>query len=131
MILFWRGPYTIYQRAQILKFVVICKIGDCKLDPTLISALMERWRLETHIFHLPCGECTITLEDITLQLGLPVDGSIVTGSVIVLDKEDLYEFGTHKMATTPNRLQRIWSTKLEISRVGHVVQGVVSGNGTR
>ncbi|XP_052878956.1 protein MAINTENANCE OF MERISTEMS-like [Gossypium arboreum] len=34
-----------------------------------------------HTFHLPCGECTITLEDVHLQLGLPVDGDAVTGSV--------------------------------------------------
>ncbi|MBA0633506.1 hypothetical protein Godav_005396, partial [Gossypium davidsonii] len=30
---------------------------------------------------LLCGECTITLEDINLQLRLPVDGYAVTGSV--------------------------------------------------
>ncbi|XP_052885220.1 protein MAINTENANCE OF MERISTEMS-like [Gossypium arboreum] len=53
----------------------------CKLDPKLISALIERWRLETHTFYLPCGECTITLEDVHLQLGLLVDGDAVTGSV--------------------------------------------------
>ncbi|KAG8486805.1 hypothetical protein CXB51_020305 [Gossypium anomalum] len=52
----------------------------CKLDPKLISVLMERWRPETHTFHLPCGECTITLEDVQLQLGLPIDGYAVTGS---------------------------------------------------
>ncbi|MBA0667479.1 hypothetical protein Goklo_000554 [Gossypium klotzschianum] len=34
-----------------------------------------------HTFHLPCGECTITLEDVNLQLGLPVDGYTVTESV--------------------------------------------------
>ncbi|MBA0614848.1 hypothetical protein Godav_015087 [Gossypium davidsonii] len=44
------------------------------LDLKLINAFMERWRLETHTFHFPCGECTITLKDMRLQLGLPVDG---------------------------------------------------------
>ncbi|MFQ6660221.1 hypothetical protein Gotur_028821, partial [Gossypium turneri] len=34
-----------------------------------------------HTFHLPCRECTITLEDVNLQLGLPVDRYAVTGSV--------------------------------------------------
>ncbi|MBA0876602.1 hypothetical protein Goshw_009152, partial [Gossypium schwendimanii] len=52
----------------------------CKLDPKLISELIERWRPETHTFHLPCGERTITLEDVQLQLRLPVDGSALTES---------------------------------------------------
>ncbi|KAK5771867.1 hypothetical protein PVK06_048121 [Gossypium arboreum] len=53
----------------------------CNLDPKLINALIKRWRLETHTFYLPCGECTITLEDVQLQLGLPVDGAALTGTV--------------------------------------------------
>ncbi|KAH1039529.1 hypothetical protein J1N35_041272 [Gossypium stocksii] len=56
-----------------------------KLDPKLISALLERWRPETHTFHLSCGECTITLEDMQLQLELPVDGSVVIGSAQFTD----------------------------------------------
>ncbi|MFQ6637604.1 hypothetical protein Gotur_013440 [Gossypium turneri] len=60
----------------------VATIGrGCKLDPKLVSALIERWRPETHKFHLPCGEFTITLEDVNLQLGLPMDGYAVTRSV--------------------------------------------------
>ncbi|MBA0862595.1 hypothetical protein Goshw_010523, partial [Gossypium schwendimanii] len=58
----------------------VATIGrGCKLDPKLISALKERWRLETHTFHLPCEECTITLEDVQLRLGLPVMGPHLPG----------------------------------------------------
>ncbi|MFQ6655015.1 hypothetical protein Gotur_025749 [Gossypium turneri] len=60
----------------------VATIGrGCKLDPKLISALVERWRPETYTSHLPCGECTITLEYVNLQLGLQVDGYPVTGFV--------------------------------------------------
>ncbi|MBA0764714.1 hypothetical protein Gotri_014015 [Gossypium trilobum] len=60
----------------------VATIGrGCKLNSKLISALIERWRPETYTFHLPCGACTITLEDVQLQLGLPVDDSALTGFV--------------------------------------------------
>ncbi|KAH1072878.1 hypothetical protein J1N35_025206 [Gossypium stocksii] len=58
----------------------------CKLGLQLISTLVERWRLKTHTFHSPCGECTITLEDAALQLCLLVDRPIITGSEIILNK---------------------------------------------
>ncbi|KAH1122591.1 hypothetical protein J1N35_005751 [Gossypium stocksii] len=64
-------------------------LGGYKLDPTQISALMERWRLKTHIVHLLCGECIISLEDVALQLDLLVDRLVVTRSVIVPSKVDL------------------------------------------
>ncbi|KAK5786453.1 hypothetical protein PVK06_041090 [Gossypium arboreum] len=44
-----------------------------------ISALVDRWCLDTHAFHLLCGEYTITLEDVLMQLMLPADGDVVTG----------------------------------------------------
>ncbi|KAK5833626.1 hypothetical protein PVK06_017478 [Gossypium arboreum] len=57
--------------------VALVRIFDLQYD--LISALVEHWRTETNTFHLPCGECTVTLEDVALQLGLPIYGSAVTG----------------------------------------------------
>ncbi|XP_012442182.2 protein MAINTENANCE OF MERISTEMS-like [Gossypium raimondii] len=57
--------------------VALIRSSDLRFD--LLSALVERWCPETHTFHFPCGECTVTLEDVALQLGLPIDGSPVTG----------------------------------------------------
>uniref|UniRef100_A0A2N9FWB3 Aminotransferase-like plant mobile domain-containing protein n=1 Tax=Fagus sylvatica TaxID=28930 RepID=A0A2N9FWB3_FAGSY len=56
-------PYL--QRAG---FYGIAKLGFIKMDWALITALVERWRQETHTFHLPHGEMTITLQDIEVIL---------------------------------------------------------------
>ena len=52
----------------------------CKeIDHNLITAFIERWRLETHTFHLPHGETMITLQDVEVLLGIPIDGEAIVG----------------------------------------------------
>jgi hypothetical protein len=50
-------------------------------NATAITVMVDRWRLETHSFHKPCGEMTVTLEDVAMILGLPIRGHPVTGHV--------------------------------------------------
>ena len=46
-------------------------------DRSLLAALVDRWRPETHTFHLPCGEVAPTLQDGSYLLGLPLAGDAV------------------------------------------------------
>ncbi|KAI4299989.1 hypothetical protein L6164_033409 [Bauhinia variegata] len=43
----------------------------------LVFALIERWRPKTHTFHLLFRKCTITLQDVAMLLGLPIDGDLI------------------------------------------------------
>jgi hypothetical protein len=44
------------------------------VDSSLQSALVDRWRPETHTFHLRRGELTPTLKDVSLITGLLISG---------------------------------------------------------
>ncbi|MFQ6654809.1 hypothetical protein Gotur_025632 [Gossypium turneri] len=69
----------------------VANIGrGCKLDSKLISAFIESWIPEMHTFHLPCDECSITLEDVQLQLGLSMDGFVLTESAQSADWGAIY-----------------------------------------
>ncbi|KAM0051442.1 putative protein-serine/threonine phosphatase [Helianthus debilis subsp. tardiflorus] len=61
-------------------FSGILQTGYKYVDHALITALVERWRPETHTFHLPFGETTVTLQDVNVLWGLPIDGLPISGA---------------------------------------------------
>ncbi|KAK1683043.1 hypothetical protein QYE76_043891 [Lolium multiflorum] len=44
------------------------------MNAAALTALVDRWRPETHTFHLRAGEMTPTLQDVSMILGLPIQG---------------------------------------------------------
>ncbi|RAL40132.1 hypothetical protein DM860_008272 [Cuscuta australis] len=73
------GPPHVIEILQDYRFDRMEKVGELQLDWALITSLVERWRPETHLFHLPLGEVGITLQDVKVLLGLPVDGIPLAG----------------------------------------------------
>ncbi|KAK1648133.1 hypothetical protein QYE76_065938 [Lolium multiflorum] len=44
------------------------------MNPSALTALVDRWRPETHTFHLRAGEMAPTLQDVSMILALPIQG---------------------------------------------------------
>ena len=61
-----------------------------EIDHGLITALVERWRPQTYTFHMPHGVVTITLQNVEVLLGLPVDSDAITGST-QKDWQEVYQ----------------------------------------
>ena len=61
-----------------------------EIDHGLIMALVERWRPETHTFHMPHSEVTIILQEVLF--GLPIDGEAIVGSTTLIWKELCWDF---------------------------------------
>ncbi|XP_015163297.1 serine/threonine-protein phosphatase 7 long form homolog [Solanum tuberosum] len=83
---FWKlvEKYPIHPR--VLEVIRLCglygvyKANRPAIDRSLITALVERWRPETHTFHFRTGEATVTLQDVEVLYGLPVNGDPVLGN---------------------------------------------------
>ena len=85
-------PYVIHAG-----FYGIYRLGHIIIDWPLITCLVERWRPETHTFHVPVGEMTITLQDVAIILGLRIDRPAVTGTCMI----DVAELCGELLGVTP------------------------------
>nr|XP_027189942.1 protein MAIN-LIKE 1-like [Cicer arietinum] len=59
------------------------------IDKGLIYVFVERWHRDTNNFHLPIGEKTITLDDVSSLLHIPITGAFF--SVNIFNKDDAAE----------------------------------------
>jgi hypothetical protein len=78
---FRRALRALLRQANLLAIAEIVHCGMPVFNAMAIMAMVDRWRPETHSFHLPCGEMTVTLEDVAMILGLPIRGRPVTDRV--------------------------------------------------
>ncbi|MCH85630.1 putative IMP dehydrogenase/GMP reductase, partial [Trifolium medium] len=66
----------------------LLKTNYGQVDHGLLTAFTERWHSETGTFHLPLGELTITLDDVSCLLHLPIDGKMLIHVGTSLDQDE-------------------------------------------
>lgn len=69
------------ERANLLVFsnsLTFVKRSAVTIDHAVLSALGDRWYDDTNTSHFPCGEMTLTLEDVAMIQGLPGTGDVVS-----------------------------------------------------
>ena len=82
--------YCRLRESGLLTLGRLVEVGPVQLDRSLLTALVDTWRPETHTFHLPCGEMTPTLQDVAYLLGLPIVVEAVGPRVVAASwKDDL------------------------------------------
>ncbi|KAK5771535.1 hypothetical protein PVK06_047752 [Gossypium arboreum] len=93
---------------QLVGFGDIALIRRFDLRADLISALVERWRQETHTLHMSCEKCMITLEDIAMHLGIEVGDHVVMGRNKVLEPSVISNRGLLMLNASSNRVHLMY-----------------------
>ena len=76
----------VYGFVQNSGLLSLCTIGYEVADKGLITAFIERWHRDTNSFHLPMGEMTITLDDVSSILHIPIMGQFPTYMTLGYDE---------------------------------------------
>ncbi|XP_057489931.1 serine/threonine-protein phosphatase 7 long form homolog [Actinidia eriantha] len=118
------GLYDVELDPRVLQYVLragfygVHRLGPIRLDHALITAFVERWRPETHTFHLPVGEASITLQDVAILLGLPIDGAPITHSQAFVTVQECQDICMQAFGVIPPA-EEIDSGRLRMSWLRH------------
>ena len=116
-------PHVEMQRCLMnLGLYQLAILPQSKIDVSLMHGLAERWRPETHTFHLPVGEMTVTLGDVSALWGLRIDGDPIGG---VSDHPQLQRMIPELLGCDPKNLQKKYKKKkgeeLEVRYSGYTI----------
>ncbi|KAL8555229.1 hypothetical protein ACS0TY_003148 [Phlomoides rotata] len=81
------------------------RCGLIKFDRHLITALVERWRPETHTFHFSVGEVTITLQDVVIIWRLSIEGESVIHREPNRTKIECRQYYQQWLGSWPHKLE--------------------------
>ncbi|CAL5414781.1 unnamed protein product [Camellia sinensis] len=88
--------------------------GDPIFDSSASSrydmASVERWRIKTRTFNFPVGDSTVTLQDVAILFGLPVDEHAVTGKDPGNKLDDLIALCVELLGAAPTQEDFIGSS---------------------
>ena len=93
----WRMDQRIHQYVIHAGFYAMYRLGHIMINWPLITCLVERWRPETHTFHVPVKEMTITLQDVAIIFGLHIHGPVATETCVF----DMAELCGELLGVTP------------------------------
>ncbi|KAL5133133.1 Protein MAIN-LIKE 1 [Glycine soja] len=85
-------------------------------DPGLISTFVERWHRETNTFHLPVGELTITLDDVSSLLHLPISGAFHSYEALSVDETIFLLMELLEVSGEEARAEIIYETRCQTRR---------------
>ncbi|XP_060170878.1 serine/threonine-protein phosphatase 7 long form homolog [Lycium barbarum] len=104
-------------------------VGNVQYDEGIITALIERWRPETHTFHMRTGECTITLQDVEVLYGIPVDGHpLVQRNVKNITKSRWRELMYNLTGWLPGEEAIIGNSMLVITQLSNHLETLIANN---
>ncbi|XP_073029259.1 serine/threonine-protein phosphatase 7 long form homolog [Primulina eburnea] len=114
-----------------MDFYGVIQCGPIKYyDNHFLTAIVERWRRETHTFHLTVGEATITLQDVALIWGLNIDGIPITGVDTAYNKHTLQQRCATWLGFSPTSSQIKGAHLYLTSSLDHCLNNMINDQST-